>query len=243
VTMFRLRSVDGSTRSVTAGRVVIGDTELRFQSPATSGWVTVDSARLPDVERVERRFNEPDGRVRWVEEAEVNAAAAASRPDPPAPDPAEPPDPPVETMTTAPPQAPPAAASAPPPPAVSARDVRCPGCGETEELSGRRTDGQILLTCHTCGYDGPRVAKRRCETCGGDDVVERPRALVERSRGTQLSVVGYTTAVLCRVCDADDLAAALAHGGAVLPKELPTVDPQTLREMATRPAPPRKPPA
>jgi hypothetical protein len=79
------------------------------------------------------------------------------------------------------------------------------------------------------------VARRRCATCGGDDVVERPKALVERSRGTQLSVVGYTTAILCRVCDADDLAAALAHGGALLPKELPTVDPQTLSEMGRRP--------
>ena len=121
-------------------------------------------------------------------------------------------------------------------PTVSPSDVRCPQCGEQEELSGRRVDGEILLTCHACDYDGPRTAKRRCATCGGADVVERPRALVERSRGTQLSVVGYTTAVLCRSCDAGDLAAALAHGGAILPKELPTVDPQTLREMGKRPS-------
>jgi Zn ribbon nucleic-acid-binding protein len=204
MTMFRVRAVDGSLRSVTAGRAVVAETELRFQSPATSGWITVDSAPLTEVARVERRFNEADGRVRWVDESEINDAAAA--------------------------------ASAPPP-AVSARDVHCPSCGEQEELSGRRADGEILLTCHTCGYDGPRVATRRCQTCGGDDVIERPKALVERSRGTQLSVVGCSTTVLCRVCDADDVAAALAHGGAVLPKELPTVDPQTLREMGQRPQP------
>jgi predicted RNA-binding Zn-ribbon protein involved in translation (DUF1610 family) len=233
MTMFRVRAVDGSTRSVTAGRVLVADTELRFQSPASSGWVTVDGAVLAEVARVERRFNEPDGRVRWVDEAEANAAAAAARPEVP---PDEPPGlqgpPPSEAAAR--PTGSHAGANAPPPPAVNARDVRCPACGESEELSGRRSDGEILLTCHTCGYDGPRIAKRRCETCGGDDVLERPKALVERSRGTQLSVVGYTTIALCRVCDADDLAAALAHGGAVLPKELPTVDPQTLREMSTR---------
>jgi hypothetical protein len=92
-------------------------------------------------------------------------------------------------------------------------------------------DGEVFLTCERCGYDGPRVARRTCPTCGGDDVLDRPKALVERSRGTQLSVVGYTTVALCRTCDAGTLAAALAHGGAVMPEELPTVDPQTLREM------------
>lgn len=235
MTMFRLRTVDGASRSITAGRVVVADTEARFQSPSTGGWTTVDSAALASIARVERRFNEADGRVRWVDEAELNDAAAAARPKLP---PADEPDPPV--------RADPEPASAPgaprpsaaPAQAVSARDVRCPGCGEQDELSGRRVDGEILLTCHACGYDGPRVARRRCGTCGGDDVVERPRALVERSRGTQLSVVGYTTVALCRTCDAGELAAALAHGGAILPKELPTVDPQTLREMGKGPARP-----
>jgi Zn ribbon nucleic-acid-binding protein len=237
MTMYRLRSVDGKLRSITAGRVLVAEPELRFQSPGTSGWVTVDSAMLAEVARVERRFNELDGRVSWVDEAEANAAAAAARPEPPAGEPPEV----TERVASQTPPAPPPTARAAQPAAVSARDVRCPSCGEEDELSGRRSDGQILLSCHTCGYDGPRVAQRLCRTCGGHDVVERPQALVERARGTQLSVVGYTTAVLCRVCDADDLAAALAHGGAVLPKELPTVDPQTLQEMGRRPAASPKP--
>ena len=227
--MYRVRGVGGTMWSVTAGRVALSDGEVRFQSPGS----TVDCVALADVARVERRFNEADGRVRWVEVSDVNVAAADVRPETSAiepgvsiePGPAVPTEPPAPFKT-----------STGQAPTVSPSDVRCPQCGEQEKLSGRRVDGDILLTCHTCDYDGPRTAKRRCATCGGADVVERPRALVERSRGTQLSVVGYTTAVLCRSCDAGDLAAALAHGGAILPKELPTVDPQTLREMGKRPS-------
>jgi hypothetical protein len=74
------------------------------------------------------------------------------------------------------------------------------------------------------------VARRRCPTCGGEDLLDRPKAVVERSRGTQLSVVGYTTVFLCRACDA----ATLAQSGAVMPGELPTVDPQTLRDLGRR---------
>jgi Zn ribbon nucleic-acid-binding protein len=206
MTMFRVRALDGSLRSVTAGRVVVADTELRFQSPASSGWVTVDSAALMEVARVERRFNEADGRVRWVDEREANAAAKAARPEAPPTDRPEHAEVVGQEAAAAdPPSVSPAAASAPPPPAVSSRDVRCPRCGEQDELSGRRSGHEILLTCHSCGYNGPRAATRTCQTCGGDDVVERPKALVERSRGTQLSVVGYSTTVLCRICDADDL--------------------------------------
>jgi Zn ribbon nucleic-acid-binding protein len=117
------------------------------------------------------------------------------------------------------------------PPVVTAADVGCPSCGEQEELHARRCEGQLLLRCLRCGYDGPRVAARRCQTCGGADVVERPKALVERADGTELRVVGYTTIGLCGVCDADDLAPAIEHGGAVLPKVLPTVDPKTLQQV------------
>jgi hypothetical protein len=62
--------------------------------------------------------------------------------------------------------------------------------------------------------------------------------MVERSRGTQLSIVGYTTVGLCRSCDADEPEYSQQHNAGVLPKQLPTVDPATLDEL--RPgSPPR----
>jgi Zn ribbon nucleic-acid-binding protein len=222
--MYRLRGTDGSLRPVTAGRVVVDAELVRFQSPGTGGWVTVDSAPLAQVSQLDRKVNEASGLLRWVPEREVNAAADAVRPQT-APEPA-----PAAPESPAAPK-PAAARQREPSAAVSARDVRCPQCGEQEELSGRRVDGEVFLTCDSCGYDGPRVARRTCPGCGSVDVVDRPKAVVERSRGTQLSVVGYTTVTLCKTCDADTLAAALSHGGAVMPDELPTVDPRTLREM------------
>jgi Zn ribbon nucleic-acid-binding protein len=227
--VYRIESSDQPTRTVSAARVVVLGDDVRFQTAVAGQWRVVDSVPLHSLRRVQRRCNEADGRLRWVDEREVNEAAAALAPQTAAAGAAHDDRPAAPAAAADPPGRPTPAPT--PPPVVSAADVRCPRCGEQEELHGRRSEGQILLRCLRCGYDGPRVAARRCQTCGGADVVERPKALVERARGTQLSVVGYTTIGLCRRCDADDLARAIEHGGAVLPKELPTVDPKTLQQM------------
>ena len=161
--VYRLHGTDGSTQTITAARVVVVDEEVRFQSSNGDDWAAVAVAPLSDVQQVQRRFNEADGRVRWKEEREVSEAAAAVRVDEPdeqrpaevaereqAPAPAAGP---VEAV----PQAPSAVT---PPPVVSAREVRCPACGEEDELSGRRADGDIVLTCHSCGYVGPQTLDR-----------------------------------------------------------------------------------
>ncbi|MGP4030128.1 hypothetical protein [Actinomadura sp. 3N407] len=48
----------------------------------------------------------------------------------------------------------------------------------------------------------PRDAAVSCATCRGTDVIQRPRALTQFSRGTQLSITSWNQALLCSSCDA-----------------------------------------
>ena len=83
------------------------------------------------------------------------------------------------------------------------RQITCPDCGEAEELSGKETRKGIKITCGSCGASWLRDAQAHtCAACGGDDLVERPRAHTQYSRGTQLSIVGMSEITLCRACDA-----------------------------------------
>jgi len=70
-------------------------------------------------------------------------------------------------------------------------DVRCPDCGEEENLLGTRSADSI--------------------------------SIVEKSRGTQLSVVGTRPVLLCSLCDAEELRHYHAHRpNPLMPKNLPT---------------------
>lgn len=83
------------------------------------------------------------------------------------------------------------------------RQIECPRCGENQELSGSESPDGIVITCDTCGESWLRdAAPSECATCGGTDLVARPRAHTQYSRGTQLSIVGWSEVLLCRVCDA-----------------------------------------
>ena len=105
-----------------------------------------------------------------------------------------------------------------------ALDVACPTCGESDDLAGTRTDAGIELTCGACGNAWLRSSSDRCSTCGSEDLQTVPLAIVERSRGTQLSVVGTRPVTLCSTCDADRLAAYHAHRpNPLMPDDLPTV--------------------
>jgi hypothetical protein len=84
-----------------------------------------------------------------------------------------------------------------------AKQIECPRCGERDELQGEQTAEGIVITCGTCGESWNRDAvTQSCATCGGTDLVERPRAHTQYSRGTQLSIVGMSEILLCRTCDA-----------------------------------------
>ncbi|MCZ7527969.1 MAG: hypothetical protein M5U14_17265 [Acidimicrobiia bacterium] len=79
--------------------------------------------------------------------------------------------------------------------------VRCPSCGEDEALRGRRCDDGVEVTCESCGTRWTRVPGASCDRCGSTEVWVGLRALVERSRGTQLSIVGTVDVTMCWHCD------------------------------------------
>jgi hypothetical protein len=102
-------------------------------------------------------------------------------------------------------------------------DVACPSCGESEDLSGSRSGDTIALTCGACGRSWQRDLRPSCPTCGGHDVETVPMAIVEKSRGTQLSVVGTRPVTLCYACDAAALARFHRNRpNPLMPDELPT---------------------
>jgi len=107
-------------------------------------------------------------------------------------------------------------------------NLTCPECGEADDLAGVRDEDRITVTCGACGVSWDRDPSPRCPTCGGDDLQSVPLAIVEKARGTQLSVVGTRTVHLCSACDAD------AHDryhrnrpNPLMPDELPTIGPAT----------------
>jgi len=109
--------------------------------------------------------------------------------------------------------------------------VQCPECGESEALSGVRRDEVIDLTCGECGETWIRPLAKFCPRCGGDDLQTVPLAIVERSRGTQLSVVGTRPIDLCTACDAATLKRYHANRpNPLMPSALPTVGEEQMND-------------
>lgn len=102
------------------------------------------------------------------------------------------------------------------------RLIECPVCGETDDLEGRRHEATIVITCGACGQSWERSLRPTCRVCGGHDLQEIPVAIVEKSRGTQLSVVGIRVVDLCRDCDAESIRRWQANRpNPLMPDELP----------------------
>lgn len=86
-------------------------------------------------------------------------------------------------------------------------EIVCDACGSDEHLRGAPTDdGLIELTCDACDVTWTRNPKPHCVRCDGDDMEVVPHVIVEKSRGTQMSIQGIHTEYLCRACDAEQLA-------------------------------------
>jgi Zn ribbon nucleic-acid-binding protein len=109
-------------------------------------------------------------------------------------------------------------------------EIACPSCGEEDNLKGTNADGRIHVECLSCGVAWTRGLAPKCETCGSEDLQTVPLAIVERSRGTQLSVVGTRPVTLCSVCDADTLTNYHANRpNPLMPRELPTVGEEQMK--------------
>lgn len=102
--------------------------------------------------------------------------------------------------------------------------VCCPRCGEEENLTGETTDGVITVRCESCDLRWDRDTTPRCDTCGNDDVRPAFEAVVEKSRGTQLSMQSASLIHLCPVCDAARLADYHRTNSPLMPAALPTAD-------------------
>jgi DNA-directed RNA polymerase subunit RPC12/RpoP len=103
-----------------------------------------------------------------------------------------------------------------------ASEIACPRCREDEELSGRPDGDLILIDCLACGASWHRDPERRCPRCGAGDLYPAPVAIVEKSRGTQLSIMSTRIEYLCWRCDRDLIDAQRQSGTALMPDELPT---------------------
>lgn len=102
-------------------------------------------------------------------------------------------------------------------------DIVCPSCGETEDLRGSRGEGAIAMSCDRCGHRWERNLAPTCPTCGGTDMRTVPLAILEKGRGTQLSVVGTRPVHLCVDCDRDTLERWQRNRpNPLMPDELPT---------------------
>lgn len=86
--------------------------------------------------------------------------------------------------------------------------VACPVCGEDDDLAGEPQGAAIAVRCGRCAHAWVRDPTPACRRCGRKDLRAINRAVWERARGEQLSVVGASTVHLCPDCDSAELDAS-----------------------------------
>ena len=105
-------------------------------------------------------------------------------------------------------------------------EISCPSCAESEDLTGQRIGDElstgIQITCGVCGTEWVRDTAERCERCDSDDMYAAPVAVIEKSRGSQLSIVSTSKQYFCWTCDRDLIDDQRRSGTALMPDELPT---------------------
>ncbi|MEQ9322676.1 MAG: hypothetical protein RIF41_26155 [Polyangiaceae bacterium] len=104
--------------------------------------------------------------------------------------------------------------------------IGSPRCGEVDDLHGDRAGDVITITCGACATVWDRDTSPSCGTCGSTDVRPAFEAIVEKSRGTQLSMQSVRLVYLCPRCDAERLAEYQVSNRPLPPPELPTASGQ-----------------
>jgi len=102
-------------------------------------------------------------------------------------------------------------------------EIACPACGEQDELLGEPVDDGIKITCETCETTWTRDPSPTCKRCDSPDVEGAIKAVIEKSRGSQLSIVATQVVHLCRSCDAELLASYRISRSPLMPDQLPTL--------------------
>lgn len=82
-----------------------------------------------------------------------------------------------------------------------ATEIVCTTCGTDDHLSGTRRDDLIELHCSECDIRFTRDPRPSCRECDGFEMEAMPRVIVEKSRGSQMSIQGIQREFLCRRCD------------------------------------------
>lgn len=80
-------------------------------------------------------------------------------------------------------------------------ELRCPTCQTDEHLEGTRHGDIIQISCAACGLSWNRDPSPTCQDCGTqDDIQAVSRPIIQKARGTQLSIVGMQVVHLCYAC-------------------------------------------
>ncbi|MEE9416943.1 MAG: hypothetical protein V3V01_16805 [Acidimicrobiales bacterium] len=103
-------------------------------------------------------------------------------------------------------------------------DIVCAKCGEDERLLGDRSSDNpdiITITCEVCGLCWDRDLTPSCPTCGTTNVYPAFQAVLDKSRGTQLSIQSMRLVHLCPNCDPERHAIYSQTNSPIPPDVLP----------------------
>lgn len=84
--------------------------------------------------------------------------------------------------------------------------IRCPNCGEDDDLAGSRDGDRITITCGACGTTFDRDTTPTCRLCGSTDLEAiHTSTLQEAGRGEQWAPSGVRIAWFCWDCTGKDV--------------------------------------